>query len=82
MERDRRGVVRVLSRMLRRFRGGVLMTKPDWKNLLRELLTEAIQVEDLDTDDGAVWEMTISDERMAEFENMGLWNMESAGWND
>ena len=58
------------------------MTKPDWKNLLRELLTEAIQVEDLDTDIGAVWEMTISDERMAEFENMGLWNMESAGWND
>jgi len=58
------------------------MKKPDWKNLLRELLTEAIQVEDLDTDDGAVWEMTISDERMAEFENMGLWNMESAGWND
>ena len=58
------------------------MTKPDWKNLLRELLTEAIQVEDLDTDDGTVWEMTISDERMAEFENMGLWNMESAGWND
>jgi|TARA_R100000482_G_C4976375_1_gene81343 hypothetical protein len=58
------------------------MTKPDWKNLLRELLTEAIQVEDLDTDDGAVWEMTISDERMQEFENMGLWNMESAGWND
>ena len=58
------------------------MTKPDWKNLLRELLTEAIQVEDLDTDDGAVWEMTISDERMTEFENMGLWNMESAGWND
>ena len=58
------------------------MNKPDWKNLLRELLTEAIQVEDLDTDDGAVWEMTISDERMTEFENMGLWNMESAGWND
>ena len=58
------------------------MTKPDWKNLLRELLTEAIQVEDLDTDDGAVWEMTISNERMQEFENMGLWNMESAGWND
>ena len=58
------------------------MTKPDWKNLLRELLSEAIQVEDLDTDDGAVWEMTISDERMQEFENMGLWNMESAGWND
>ncbi len=58
------------------------MTKPDWKNLLRELLTEAIQVDDLDTDDGAVWEMTISDERMTEFENMGLWNMESAGWND
>jgi hypothetical protein len=58
------------------------MTKPDWKNLLRELLSEAIQVEDLDTDDGAVWEMTITDERMTEFENMGLWNMESAGWND
>ena len=58
------------------------MNKPDWKNLLRELLTEAIQVEDLDTDGGAVWEIVISDERMAEFENMGLWNMESAGWND
>ncbi len=48
------------------------MTKPDWKNLLRELLTEAIQVEDLDTDDGAVWEMTISDERMAEFDAIGV----------
>ena len=58
------------------------MTKPDWKNLLRGLLTEAIQVEDLDTDCGPVWEMVISDERMQEFENMGLWNMESAGWND
>ncbi len=58
------------------------MTKPDWKNLLRELLNEAVQVEDLDTDDGSVWEMTISNERMTEFENMGLWNMESAGWND
>ena len=62
------------------------MTKPDWKNLLRELLNEAIHVEDLDPEaappSGAVWEITISDERMQDFEDMGLWNMESAGWND
>ena len=62
------------------------MTKPDWKNLLRELLSEAIHVEDLDPEaappSGAVWEITISDERMQDFEDMGLWNMESAGWND
>ena len=62
------------------------MTKPDWKNLLRELLSEAIHVEDLAPEaappSGAVWEITISDERMQDFEDMGLWNMESAGWND
>ena len=58
------------------------MTEPNWKNLLRELLNEALQVEDLDTDDGAVWEMTISDERMQDFEDMNLWDMDKAGWND
>ena len=62
------------------------MTKPDWKNLLRELLNEAIHVEDLDPEaappSGAVWEITISDERMQDFEDKGLLNMESAGWND
>ena len=57
-------------------------SQPDWKNLLRELLNESIQVEDLDTDCGSVWEMTISDERMTEFESMGLWDMNKAGWND
>ena len=57
-------------------------SQPDWKNLLRELLNESIQVEDLDTDCGSVWEMTISDERMKEFEGMGLWDMNKAGWND
>jgi|TARA_Y100001963_G_scaffold134564_1_gene195315 hypothetical protein len=59
------------------------MTKPDWKNLLREVLNEAVHVEMQPADDiDSVWEITISDERMTEFENMGLWNMESAGWND
>ena len=57
-------------------------SQPDWKNLLRELLSESVQVEDLDTDCGSVWEMTISDERMKDFESMGLWDMNKAGWND
>ena len=57
-------------------------SQPDWKNLLRELLSESVHVEDLDTDCGSVWEMTISDERMKEFESMGLWDMNKAGWND
>jgi len=56
--------------------------KPDWKNLLRELLTESIQVESDGDPAGYFWEITMTDERMKEFENMGLWNMESAGWND
>ena len=56
--------------------------KPDWKNLLRELLTESIQVESDGDPAGFFWEITMTDERMKEFENMGLWNMESAGWND
>ena len=56
--------------------------KPDWKNLLRELLTEAIQVESDGDPAGHFWEITMTDERMTEFENMGLWNMESTGWND
>ena len=51
------------------------MTKPDFRILLRELLQSAIQAED-------AWEMTITDERMTEFENMGLWDLEKAGWND
>mgnify|MGYP003108404884 CR=1 FL=1 len=49
-----------------------------WKNLLRELLNEAVHVEDLVPEaappSGAVWEITISDERMQDFEDMGLWN--------
>ena len=57
-------------------------SQPDWKTLLRELLSESVHVEDLDTDCGSVWEMTISDERMKEFEGMGLWDMNKAGWND
>jgi len=58
------------------------MRGPNWQHLLRELLNEAVQVEDLDTDDGAVWEITISDERMQTFEDMNLWDMDKAGWND
>jgi len=58
------------------------MRGPNWQHLLRELLNEAVQVEDLDTDDGAVWEITISDERMQTFEDMNLWDLDKAGWND
>ena len=57
-------------------------SQPDWKNLLRELLTESIQVESDGDPAGHIWEMTITDERMKEFENMGLWDMNKAGWND
>ena len=57
-------------------------SQPDWKTLLRELLSESVHVEDLDTDCGSVWEITLTDERMQEFENMGLWDMNKAGWND
>jgi len=53
------------------------MTVPNWKNLLRELLNEAVQVEDLGRASCA-WELTISDERMQTFEDMNLWNMEDA----
>ena len=57
-------------------------SQPDWKNLLRELLTESIQVESDGDPAGHFWEMTITDERMKEFENMRLWDMNKAGWND
>ena len=53
------------------------LCEPDWKNLFKELLNEAIHVEDLDPEaappHGSVWEITISEERMKEFENQGLW---------
>ena len=56
--------------------------KPDFRILLRELLQSAIQVESDGDPAGHFWEMTITDERMTEFENMGLWDLEKAGWND
>ena len=58
------------------------MTKPDFRILLRELLQSAIQVDSDGDPAGHFWEMTITDERMTEFENMGLWDLEKAGWND
>ena len=57
-------------------------SQPDWKTLLRELLTESVQIESDGDPAGYFWEMTITDERMKEFENMGLWDMNKAGWND
>ena len=57
-------------------------SQPDWKNLLRELLTESVQIESDGDPAGYFWEITLTDERMQEFENMGLWDMNKAGWND
>ena len=54
------------------------MTKPDFRILLRELLQSAIQIESDGDPAGHFWEITMTDERMTEFENMGLWNMETA----
>ena len=51
---------------------------PDWKQELRKLLTEAVY----ESGDGGSWDITISDERMKELEEMGLWDMNAAGWND
>jgi|TARA_R100000081_G_C4804483_1_gene166493 hypothetical protein len=57
-------------------------SQPDWKTLLRELLTESVQIESDGDPAGYFWEITLTDERMQEFENMGLWDMNKAGWND
>ena len=57
-------------------------SQPDWKTLLRELLTESVQIESDGDPAGYFWEITLTDERMKEFENMGLWDMNKAGWND
>lgn len=56
------------------------MTKPDWKHELRDVLKEALFL--LTCNGGDSWTIVITDERMKELEKMGLWNMESAGWND
>ena len=57
-------------------------SQPDWKTLLRELLTESVQIESDGDPAGYFWEITLTDERMQEFENMGLWDTNKAGWND
>ena len=57
-------------------------SQPDWKTLLRELLTESVQIESDGDPAGYFWEITLTDERMQEFESMGLWDMNKAGWND
>jgi len=57
-------------------------SQPDWKTLLRELLTESVQIESDGDPAGYFWEITLTDERMKEFEGMGLWDMNKAGWND
>ena len=56
----------------------------DWKQELRDVLAEAVHVEMQPADDiDSVWEITISDERMKELEEMGLWPMDMLeGWND
>ena len=49
----------------------------DWKQELRDVLAEAVHVEMQPADDiDSVWEITISDERMKELEEMLLWTME------
>jgi len=53
------------------------MTEPNWKNLLREVLSEADERLD-DQGKPYQWNVTITDLQMQEFENMGLWNMETA----
>tara|TARA_R100000808_G_C2087239_1_gene108959 strand:- start:538 stop:705 length:168 start_codon:yes stop_codon:yes gene_type:complete len=50
--------------------------KPDWENLLREILNKAVLIDDGD-DSGHFWEICLTAERMQEFENMGLWNKEA-----
>ena len=57
-------------------------SQPDWKTLLRELLTESVQIESDGDPAGYFWEITLTNERMKEFEGMGLWDMNKAGWND
>ena len=57
------------------------MTEPNWKGHLRALLSEA---DDRLDDQGTPfeWNVSLTDLEMQAFENMGLWNMEQAGWND
>ena len=50
----------------------------DWKQELRDVLAGA-GILGLN---GASWTIVISDERMKELEEMGLWDMNKAGWND
>jgi hypothetical protein len=58
------------------------MTNPDFRILLRELLQSAIPADDPEDEWETLWNMTITTERMVEFEDMGLWDLEKAGWND
>jgi len=58
------------------------MTKPDFRILLRELLQSAIPSDDPEDVWETLWNMTITTERMVEFEDMGLWDLEKSGWND
>tara|TARA_R100001377_G_scaffold9445_1_gene4816 strand:+ start:580 stop:756 length:177 start_codon:yes stop_codon:yes gene_type:complete len=58
------------------------MTKPDFRILLRELLQSAIPADDPEDVWETLWNMTITTERMVEFEDMGLWDLEKSGWND
>ena len=50
------------------------MTEPNWKNLLREVLSETDERLD-DQGKPFEWNVTITDLEMQAFENMGLWNM-------
>ena len=54
----------------------------DWKQELRNVLAGAEQIESDGDPAGHFWEITLTDERMKELEEMGLWDMNKAGWND
>ena len=48
----------------------------DWKQELRNLLAGAVQIESDGDPAGYFWEVTLTDERMKELEEMLLWTME------
>ena len=52
----------------------------DWKQELRNLLAGAEQIESDGDPAGHFWEITLTDERMKELEELNLWSMEK--WGD
>jgi len=56
--------------------------RTDWKQLLRDILKDANCWDMETTGEPPVWTFQMTDERMKELEEMGLWDMNAAGWND